>query len=210
MWACCRYTRERSERTRMLVIMAGMNQKDIYAVRRLRSLPTSAAACTWLVLWVTIFHAVFPSVLGMLKMLGILVGMDQNDSTSLIVFFCNGTRRAGLLVTLHPAVCSLCRPFVVDNGGRYTAGFAGDDAHHVSVQAWAVAQHPVSSWTRMLTCPLLCSTDAGIDVLKTVVPCSCSSSIRSSRLCLATESGTHSAIVQSAAGKGGVFWSAEA
>ena len=47
------------------------------------------------------------------------------------------------------------------------------------------------------------------DVQKTVEPRSCSSSIRSSRLCLATETGTHSATVQSSAVMGGVFWSAE-
>ena len=41
----------------------------------------------------------------------------------------------------------------------------------------------------------------GIDVQKTVEPGSCSSSIRSSRLCLATETRTHSATVQSAAGR---------
>ena len=48
-------------------------------------------------------------------------------------------------------------------------------------------------------CPLLCSTDAGIVVQKTVDPRSCSSSIRSSRLCFATATGTHSATVQSSA-----------
>ena len=63
-----------------------MNLKDSFAARRPRSLPTSAAACAWLVFRVTIFHAVFPSVVDMLKMLGILIGMDQKDSTSLVVF----------------------------------------------------------------------------------------------------------------------------
>ena len=61
---------------RMLVIMAGMNQKESYAARRPRSLPTPSAACIWLVLRVTSFHAVFLSVVGLIKMLGILVGMD--------------------------------------------------------------------------------------------------------------------------------------
>ena len=43
------------------------------------------------------------------------------------------------------------------------AGFAGDNAHHVSVQALVVGSGTASrvlAWTRMLTCPLLCSTDA--------------------------------------------------
>ena len=39
----------------MLVVMARMNQKDNDAARWPRSLPTSAVACTWLVLLVTIF-----------------------------------------------------------------------------------------------------------------------------------------------------------
>ena len=43
----------------------------------------------------------------------------------------------------------------------------------------------------------------GIDMQKTVEPRSCSSSIRSSRLCLATETCTHSATVQSSAVMGG-------
>ena len=82
----------------------------LVAARRPRSLPTSAAACAWLVFRVTIFHAVFPAAIDMLKMLGILVGMDQKDSTTFVVFLGNGMCRAGLLVTLHPALCSLdCR-----------------------------------------------------------------------------------------------------
>ena len=89
----------------------GRYQKDSYAAR-------CRAHCRvrqwhmWRVLLVTIFtYAVFPSVVGMLKMLCILVGMDLKDSTSLIVFFGNGMCMAGLLVTLHPALCSLdCRP----------------------------------------------------------------------------------------------------
>ena len=71
-----------------------------------RSLPTSAVA--HLVGFAgDDIYAVFPSVVGMLKMLCILVGMDLKDSTSLFVFFGNGMCRAVLLVTLHPALCSL-------------------------------------------------------------------------------------------------------
>ena len=91
----------------MLVIMAGMNQKESYAARRPRSLTTSAAACTWLVLRVTSFHAVFPSVVGMLKMLAILVGMDQRDSTSLVVFFGNGMCTVGSVGSMQIVLCSL-------------------------------------------------------------------------------------------------------
>ena len=43
----------------------------------------------------TIFHAVFPSVVDMLKMLGILVGMVQKDSSSLVVLFGNGMHVRG-------------------------------------------------------------------------------------------------------------------
>ena len=91
----------------MLGISAGMEQKDSYvACLRPRSSSFSAAACTWLVLWVTIFHAV---VVDMLVMLGILTGMDQKDSTSLVVLF--GLCKADALVTLQPTLCSLdCRP----------------------------------------------------------------------------------------------------
>ena len=65
----------------------------------------------------------------------------------------SGMCMAGLLVTLHLALCSLVC--------RNTAGFAGDDAHHDRLSLLsAVAQHPVSFRTRMLTCPLWCSTDA--------------------------------------------------
>ena len=45
-------------------------------------------------------YPVFPSVVGMLKMLCMLVGMDLKDSTSLIVFFGNGSARLVLLVTM--------------------------------------------------------------------------------------------------------------
>ena len=104
---------------------AGMDSNA--ACLRPRSLPTSAAACAWLVFLVTIFYAVFSSVVDMLKILGILVGMDQKDSTSLVVFFGNGMCRAGLLVTLHPAVCSFdCRPR--RQRWQYAAGFTGDEA----------------------------------------------------------------------------------
>ena len=44
----------------MLRIVAGIDQTDSYAARWPRSLPTSAVACSSLVLLVTIFHAVFP------------------------------------------------------------------------------------------------------------------------------------------------------
>ena len=112
---------------RMLGISAGMDRKDNYAAcLRPRSLPTSAAACAWLVFLVTIFYAVFPSVVDMLKILGILVGMDQKDSTSLVVFFGIGMCRAGLQVTLHPAVCSFdCRPH--RQRWQYAAVFTGDE-----------------------------------------------------------------------------------
>ena len=71
-----------------------------------------AVACACLVLLGDdTFRAVFTSVVDMLKMLGILVGMDQKDSSSLVVLFGNGTCRAGLLVALHSALCSpVCRP----------------------------------------------------------------------------------------------------
>ena len=53
---------------------------------------------------------------------------------ALVVFF--SLACAGLVCWLR---CnSRCVPLfvgLVDNGGRYTAGFAGDDAHHVTVQA---------------------------------------------------------------------------
>ena len=65
----------------MLGILAGMEQKDSYvAYLWPRSLSFKAAACAWLVFLVTILLAVFPSVVEMLKMLDILVGLDQKDS----------------------------------------------------------------------------------------------------------------------------------
>ena len=51
------------------------------------------------------------------------------------------------------------------------------------------------------------SVDKDVDM--PVVVRSCSSSIMSSRLCLATETGTHSETVQPSAAMGGVFWTAE-
>ena len=52
---------------------------------------------------------------------------------------------------------------------------------------------------RMLTCPLWCSTDARYRRAENCGPRSCSSSIRSRRLCWTTETGTHSATVHSSA-----------
>ena len=61
--------------------------------------------------WVLLVTILLPFCVNMLKMLGILVGMDLKDNTSLVVFFGNGMCKAGLLVTLHLALCSLdCRP----------------------------------------------------------------------------------------------------
>ena len=80
-------------RPMMLVIMAGMNLKDSYAARRPRSLPTSAAACAWLGFRVTIFHAVFPSAVVMLMILGILVCMTRRTarrSSSFAAVACAG------------------------------------------------------------------------------------------------------------------------
>ena len=95
---------------RMFGISAGMEQKDSYAAcSRPRSLPTSAAARAWLVFLVTIFHAVLHSVVDMLKMLGILVGTDQKDSSSLVVF--SAMARAGLVYWLR---CTpRCVPLIV-------------------------------------------------------------------------------------------------
>ena len=90
----------------MLDISAGMEQKDSYvACLWLRSSSFQAAACAWLVFLVTIFLAVFPSVVDMLKIFGILVGMDQKDSTSLVVFY--GSFWLVLLVAMLFALCFL-------------------------------------------------------------------------------------------------------
>ena len=77
-----------------------MVEKDSYVARWPRSLLTSAAACTWLVFQVTIFHAVFPSVVVRPKMLGILVAMDQKDSYAAEGLF------GGEIVVYVPVVCS--------------------------------------------------------------------------------------------------------
>ena len=86
---------------------------------------------------------------------------------------------------------------------QYTAGFAGGFLS-------AVAQHPVSLLGKGCCHARCCARQMpGIDVQKTVEPRSCSSSVRSSRLCLATETRTDSATVQSSGATEGVFWTAE-
>ena len=68
------------------------------------------------------------------------------------------------------------------------AGFAGEDAHRVSVQA---------------SCPLLCSTDARYRRAENCGAPQLQFVDQSSRLCLATGTRTHSATVQSSAAKSG-------
>ena len=76
---------------KVLGISAGMEQKDSYvAYLWPRSLSFQAAACAWLVFLVTILLVVFPSVVDMLKMLGILVGLDQKDSSQRYSWFLLG------------------------------------------------------------------------------------------------------------------------
>ena len=118
--------------------------------------------------------------------------------------------RAGLLVSLHPALCSIdCRPSsstTVAVHGR----FACDTAHYVSVQAFGRQWYstPVSLLGRGGCCARARQMP-GIDVQRTVEPRSCRSLIRSRCLSLATETGTHSATVQSSAAMVGVSWTAE-
>ena len=85
-------------------IMAVTNQKDSYALRCRAQCRLLAVAC-WAGFAGDDIYAVFPSVVGTLKMLRILVGVK--DSVSLIVFIGKGMCRAVVLVTLHPALCSL-------------------------------------------------------------------------------------------------------
>ena len=72
-------------------ISACLEQKDSYvAYLWPRSSTFQAAACAWLVFLVTILLAVFPSVVDMLKMLGILVRLDQKDSSQRYSWFLLG------------------------------------------------------------------------------------------------------------------------
>ena len=133
----------------------------------LRSLPTSAVAYLAGYAGDDIF-AVFPSVVvGMLKMLGILVGMDQKDSLQRhgdFVVMDSGMCKAGFARNVAPRVVF---PLLVGRPAarswprsrrrqwwQYTAGFACDDAHHVACRR----QLTRSCRTRVLTCPLLCWT----------------------------------------------------
>ena len=80
----------------MLGISAGVEQKDSYAAcLRPRSSSFQAAACVAGFPGDDISHCV-PFCLDMLKMLGILIGMDQKDSTSLVVLFGYGVCMAGV------------------------------------------------------------------------------------------------------------------
>ena len=126
------------------LVSAGMELKGRYAAcLRPRSSSFSAAACVWLVLWVTKFHAVFPSVVGMLKMHLGWYGPEMACPWLVCWSRCN----------------SRCVPFVGLSSSTTVAGtrLVLPVTVHITSACWlgAVAQHPVFSWTRMLTCPLL-------------------------------------------------------
>ena len=97
--------------------------------------------------------AVFPSVVGMLKMRRILVGMNLKDSTSL-VFFSSGMCKAGSARYVAPALCSLCLSAGPPQWWQYMAGFACDDAHRVSLQVLggAAGAVPERWWTSLCSC----------------------------------------------------------
>ena len=140
-----------------------MNLKDSYAARRPRSLPTSAVSCARLVFWATSFHAVFASVVDMLKMLSILVGIDQKDSSSLVVFFWQWHVQGWFAGHVAPRVVfPWLSAFVVENGGS-TRLVLLVTMHITSACRLFVGSGTAACvlvWTRMLTCPFLCSTDA--------------------------------------------------
>ena len=98
--------------------------------------------------WFDAIHAVFPSVVGMLKMLGTLVGLDEKDSTSLVVFFGKGMCTVGSAGSMQFVLCSLrlsARPLpsplgrargvspgsVVDKDARYCADIGPDEQYTV-------------------------------------------------------------------------------
>ena len=106
------------DRPTFLGIMHGMDQKDFYG-----SSSFLAVARARLVLLV------------LLRVLCFLVGVDQKDSTSLVVKSCSAMACAGLVCWLRgtPRCVLLIVGLRRRQGWQYMAGFAGDDAHHVSV-----------------------------------------------------------------------------
>ena len=131
-------------RPRMLVIMAGMEQKDSYAacLRPRSSSFLGSGMCLAGFPGDNISRVPFSGRHAQdARHLGPV--WTQKDSTSLVVLFGNGMCRAGLLVTLHTALCSLdCRPSssttVAVHGwfcwrrctSRRRAGFLSAVAHH--------------------------------------------------------------------------------
>ena len=82
----------------MLGIMAGLDQKNRYAVMRPHFSSATALVCTWLVFLVTLHLALCSCVFAWPKMLRFMAGFQSS------------------------------RPLVVDSGGVFMVGFTGDDA----------------------------------------------------------------------------------